>query len=323
MSLRKVSSRIPAAAALAVILAAALTVVVSATIASVSGAIVKIAPPPSVELSQLESNTTMFAFDERQCVTLLAPLKVNISAAGTYDAKDDLTPGSIPAGTRVSSHFVQADRQSSVGQIDLEGTLTMNAPILGLITANGSLSNSDFLGALGTVYPTGSAGRALQFDGGDSVVLDAGLLSVTIHVLNSQHADQLRVITQCQLPPPPPPPGGQGCTPGYWKQDHHFDSWKVYAPTDSFNAVFGLTGPFADSVTLLDALSTGGGGIYALGRHSVAALLDSVHGGVAYGMTAADVIAKTRAAYMSGDKAQIEATKNLFVALNERTCPLN
>ena len=207
----------------------------------------------------------MFAFDERQCVTLLAPLKVNISAPGTYDETDDLTPAQIPAGTRVSSHFVQADRATSVATIVLDGSLTTDTPILGLITANGSLSNSDFLGAIGTVYPTGSSGRAMQFNGGDSVVLDAGLQSVTIHSENWRHADQVRVITECALPPPPPPPGGaEGCTPGYWKQDHHFDSWQVYSPTDSFNTVFGITAPFPDTLTLLDALKLNGGGINAL-----------------------------------------------------------
>jgi hypothetical protein len=326
MSRKNESLRMTLAAGLAVMLATAFTSVVGAAILSVSGEITKIAPPPSVELSQLESNTTMFAFDERQCVTLLAPLKVNISVPGTYDESDDLAPSVIPAGTRVSSQFVQADRETSIAKIELEGTLTTDAPILGLITANGSLSNSDFLGAIGTVYPTGSAGRAMQFNGGDWVVLDAGLHSVTIHVANSQHADQVRVITECALPPPPPPPGGggaEGCTPGYWKQDHHFDSWQVYAPTDSFNAVFGITGPFADSLTLLGALQQGGGGINALGRHAVAALLGSVHSGVDYGLTEAEVIEKTKAAYESGIATQIEGTKNVFAALNEKGCPLN
>ena len=27
-----------------------------------------------------------------------------------------------------------------------------------------------------------------------------------------------------------PPPGGEGCTPGFWKQDQHFDSWVGFAP---------------------------------------------------------------------------------------------
>jgi len=260
-------------------------------------------------------------------VTLAAPLKVNISVPGFYGAGSIKTPAAIAAGTKVSSHYVTADRASSVSKIELEGTLTMDADILGLITANGSLGNSDLMGAPGTVYPTGLNGRELQWNGGDWVDLDAGLRSVTIHVINSRHTDQMRVITECSAPPPPPPPppppGTQGCTPGYWKQTQHFDSWKVYLPTDSFNAVFGLSGPFANSLTLLDALGQGGGGIYAFGRHATAALLDSANGGVAYGYSTAQVIAMTQAAYTSGDAGQIEATHNLFAAQNEKGCPLN
>ena len=324
MTRRKQFVRMALATGLTVVMAAVLSGVVHASIVSTSGEILKIAPPSSVLLGALESNTTMLAFDEQQCVTLTAPLKVNISLPGLYDDTVARTPASIPAGTKVSSHFVQADRESGPAKIVLEGTLTTDATILGLITANGSLSASDFLGAPGTVYPTGLAGRAIQFAGGDWVNLDPGLSSVTVHSVNSQHADQVRVITKCAgPPPPPPPPGTQGCTPGYWKQTQHFDSWKVYLPTDSFNTVFGLTGPFANSFTLLDALNAGGGGIYALARHSVAALLDSSNGGVAYGYSTAQVIAMTQAAYTSGDAGQIEATKDLFAAQNEKGCPLN
>jgi hypothetical protein len=111
----------------------------------------------------------MVAFDERRCVTLLAPLKVNISTPGTYNASDQLTPALIAAGTRVSSQFVHADRASSAGTGVHEGTLTTDTPILGIVTANGSLSNGDSLGAIGRVYPTGSTGRAWQFNGGDDV----------------------------------------------------------------------------------------------------------------------------------------------------------
>ncbi len=35
--------------------------------------------------------------------------------------------------------------------------------------------------------------------------------------------------------------GDEGCTPGYWKQDHHFDSWEGYAPGDQLDGVFGVT----------------------------------------------------------------------------------
>lgn len=120
-------------------------------------------------------------------------------------------------------------------------------------------------------------------------------------------------------PPPPPPPGGQGCTPGYWKQSQHFDSWVGYSPGQSFEAVFGRD--VSGTPTLLQALGMNGGGINALMRHATAALLNASTGsGVNYGMTAAQVISAFQAAYDSGD---YETQKNAFAARNEAGCPLN
>jgi hypothetical protein len=67
----------------------------------------------------------------------------------------------------------------------------------------------------------------------------------------------------------------QGCTPGYWKQPHHWDSWVAtgYAPNDYFDDVFGV-GP---NITLLEALQSKGGGENAFMRHAVAALLNAAH----------------------------------------------
>lgn len=112
--------------------------------------------------------------------------------------------------------------------------------------------------------------------------------------------------------------GGEGCTPGYWKQEHHFDSWVAtgYAPTDLYSDVFGV-GP---SITLLEGLQAKGGHMNALLRHSVAALLDASSPDVAYGMSAADVIALVQAAFASED---YESAKDTLADLNERYCPLN
>lgn len=118
---------------------------------------------------------------------------------------------------------------------------------------------------------------------------------------------------------PVPPMGGQGCTPGYWKQPHHFDSWVGYSPTDDFETVFGVDASF-DPHTLLDGASRNGGGENALARHAVAALLNASSGGVNYAYTTADVIAMVQAAYATGN---FEATKNLFEAQNDTSCPLN
>ena len=307
-------------AGLAVTAAAALSTVVWAAITSTTGQMTQIGPPPSVEFDQLESDTTQFAFDERQCVILGSRLRVNITAPGTYDDNIDLTPGFIPAGTTVNSHFVHADKIGSKSpRVELEGTLTTDTPILGIIIKQAALDASDFLGAIGTVYPTGVFGRAMRLDGqNDFVILDPGLQSVTVHTDTEVHADQVRVITECRLPF-----GFEGCSPGYWKQDQHFDSWQVYSPTDTFNTVFGVSGPFPDSLTLLEALNLTGGGVNALARHAVAALLDSIHSGVDYALSPAEVIAETQAALASGDATLIEATKNKFRVLNERGCPLD
>jgi hypothetical protein len=116
----------------------------------------------------------------------------------------------------------------------------------------------------------------------------------------------------------PPSGGGQGCTPGYWKQPHHFDSWMVYVPDDQFDDVFGVDAP--GNKTLLESLRQGGGGYKALNRHAVAALLNSVNGDVDYLFTTADVIALVQEAYATGE---FENIKNMLEEQNEAGCPLN
>jgi hypothetical protein len=126
-------------------------------------------------------------------------------------------------------------------------------------------------------------------------------------------------FTNGDTPPPPPPPGGgEGCTPGYWKQKQHFDSWtSPYTPDTQFSAVFEDAFP---GMTLLEVLAQGGGGLNALGRHTVAALLNSASGGVDYDMTTTDVINAFNAAFPGGD---YEALKGRLEGFNEQGCPLN
>lgn len=121
-----------------------------------------------------------------------------------------------------------------------------------------------------------------------------------------------------EIPPPPPPPATQGCTPGYWKQSQHFDSWPAaYTPNMSFDAVFADAFP---GMTLLQVVGQGGGGLKALGRHTVAALLNAGNADVQNGLTTTQVIAAFNAAFASGD---YETQKNIFEGLNELGCPLN
>lgn len=126
--------------------------------------------------------------------------------------------------------------------------------------------------------------------------------------------------------------GTQGCTPGYWKQSHHFDSWAAtgYSPGQTVESVFTEVGtwPAIGDATLEAALSfSGGPGLEAkaalLVHHAVAALLNASNPDVDYPRTAAEVIADTNAALASGDQATIEALKDAFDADNNLGCPLN
>lgn len=109
-----------------------------------------------------------------------------------------------------------------------------------------------------------------------------------------------------------------GCTPGYWKQTQHFDSWVGYARTDSFEAVFGRDVP--GTPTLLDALRGRGGGLTALMRHATAALLNASSAEVSYPYGTSEVVKLFQKAVDSGD---YDTTKDLFAGLNETGCPLN
>ena len=162
-----------------------------------------------------------------------------------------------------------------------------------------------------------------------NVVIPAGATSLTVQALSqdanntglrpASFAWNVGALSVPVTPPPPPPPpgGGQGCTPGYWRQPHHLGSWVGYAPTDDYATTFGVNSSF--TTTLIGAVAQGGGGEKALGRHAVAALLNSASGGVSYAYTTAEVIALVQGAYTSGN---FETAKDLLEGENERGCPL-
>lgn len=159
-----------------------------------------------------------------------------------------------------------------------------------------------------------------------SIPVPAGVGSITVEVQSEDNLDTgnlpaslIWIAAGLAVPVTPPPGGGEGCTPGYWKQSHHFDSWPAaYSTTDSYAATFGVTPSF--SKTLLGALQQGGGGEKALGRHATAALLNSANPDVSYLYSTAEVIDLVKSAYSSGD---FEGVKNLLEAQNEMGCPLN
>jgi hypothetical protein len=105
------------------------------------------------------------------------------------------------------------------------------------------------------------------------------------------------------------PPVIQACSPGYWK-NHIGDQWpSPYTSGEQFSAVFENAFP---GKTLLQVLQQGGGGLNALGRQVVGALLNAADTNVSYPLTEQDVIDAFNAVYPGTNtdydvlKAQLE-----------------
>jgi len=114
--------------------------------------------------------------------------------------------------------------------------------------------------------------------------------------------------------------GGEGCTPGYWKQRHHFGSYPApLTPGTLFSSVFENAFP---GKTLVEVLGQGGGGLIALGRHTVAALLNASSADVDYDLMASDVVDMFNDVY-PGDQNAYNDLKDVFEGFNEQMCPLD
>jgi len=100
-----------------------------------------------------------------------------------------------------------------------------------------------------------------------------------------------------------------------------YDSWAApYLPDDDFSDYFDNAFP---DMSLVDVLKQGGGGLKALGRHAVAALLNAANPDVDYDLTTADVIMAFNDLYPGATKQQYNALKDEFADFNEQGCPLN
>ena len=116
------------------------------------------------------------------------------------------------------------------------------------------------------------------------------------------------------------PTGGEGCTPGYWRQDHHYDSWSAaYSPETLFSDVFEDAFP---GLTLGEVVTLKGGGLNALGRHTVAALLSASSSLVSYELTSSSVINDFNDVFPS-TKKEYNSLKTELDTLNNEGCPLN
>ena len=200
----------------------------------------------------------------------------------------------------------------SIGELTDECTTvaSSNGPVQ-TVTVEEVASSDVTLDSIVRIH--GSAPAIFSFPQNADTTTFTGVFSAT-----AQHGLEHGTVLLFFNTPTPPPGGGEGCTPGYWKQSHHFDSWPApYTPNTQFSAVFEDAFP---GMTLVQVAAQGGGGLKALGRHTVAALLNGASGGVDYDLTATDVITAFNAVFPGGD---YNGLKDTFEDFNEQGCPLN
>ncbi len=136
--------------------------------------------------------------------------------------------------------------------------------------------------------------------------------------------------------------GDQGCTPGYWKQSQHFDSWQETQPDRllTFDHASPDIPPFVNTTndlnndgaadTYLAALNFGGGnGLQGaeriLMRAAVAAWLNAATEDLGYPLRRSDFVPQVNDAIASGDRATMLSLASLLDDLNNSLegCPLS
>ena len=239
------------------------------------------------------------------------------------DANIQITPATATNPLNTNSHADRArERERGYGFV--------NAPDGTLITFTIQSGPGSFVGGVNTCNTAGGTGsctvQITSAVAGTTVVRAS--TNVTVGGISLSRATGDANVGDSADAQKTWEGGGQGCTPGYWKQSQHFDSWvgTGYTPNQTVGSVFTNSG--VPTQTLVQALGGGGGSSIQgaktiLLRAAVAALLNAGSSGVNYQFTTAQIIAATNAALASNDRATILALAADLDAANNAGCPLN
>jgi hypothetical protein len=174
---------------------------------SVSGNVEQIAPPPSVVLGALESNSFVRFFAERTANFLNQDVSADITQPSIVGNLSDLTPGVVSANQLVDSYLLHADAiTDEQPSVTFHGSITFDRPILGILVRGPALSATDSnLGSPLTAYIPAEFNRGLELSSmspvGDSLQLSADFQTITFVLKSGALYDQIRVIT-ASIPEP-------------------------------------------------------------------------------------------------------------------------
>src|SRR5690606_7977540 len=116
-----------------------------------------------------------------------------------YDDSANLQITQLPAGIAVNSHLLHFNT-AGMSLVTLEGTVTFDTVIIGVILSSELLNASDStLGRDDLVYPSTTEGRGLELDDptsqADLFEISADRRSIRYAGTVESHLDQIRVIT--------------------------------------------------------------------------------------------------------------------------------
>jgi hypothetical protein len=143
--------------------------------------------------------------------------------------------------------------------------------------------------------------------------------------------------------PVQPPGGDEGCTPGFWKNNadkHDASAWCIlFDPNMHISDVFDLNEPlviftggnpkklssYITNPTLLQALDANGGGVNAMIRHGIAAMLNACSDCVNYPNNNPFEIIMMIEDALNGEQGAltVDELHSLFAGWNESGCPID
>ena len=174
---------------------------VSSGIVSSTGAF-EFAPPWPRPLKRIESDSHIFVVPEGYSQQLVDPVAVDIVQPGTYSTVDQLVDEQLSPGTVIKSYLLQfnpvnAEKRRMFDR--LEGTITFDQPILGLIVRREALRATDNVFA-NQRWPGPQPFRELELNGlpiGDHITLSDDGRTVTLNlVARGRLSDHVRVIVK-------------------------------------------------------------------------------------------------------------------------------
>ena len=169
-----------------------------AAIIGTTGNIVQIGAPASVLPGALPTPINAVAFDEKQFIQGAGPADFTMNPS----VAPPLTPGVW--GGVVNSHFIHFDPGFFGGVAFLNGSVTFDGPIIGVMlsspgqTPPANLDVTDFLGALGTAYPTGQPFRG--WNGSGQIMVVGATIRFNNVACPAPDFEQFRVVTATPAP---------------------------------------------------------------------------------------------------------------------------